>query len=245
MTIDCYITLGTERETVYSAEAAVRDMDTAGVDMAVAAPADREIAVLNQQGNDYILAETRKFPDRLLPACTVNPWYGNKTLDVLHRAVESGAKMLVLDPTVQGFLINDDLVDPVLEKVCEYRIPVYVHTGPHLYGAPWQLVECALRFPDINFIMGHAGSTDYWNDIPHAGSFAPNIYVEASFVRPFLFKSHLETISPEKGIMGSAAPRNNLIFEWKQFRSELNTDSYTCVFGENLAALLELEGPEE
>lgn len=38
MLIDGYVTLGCERETVYSAEELVRDLDAAGVDMAVAAP---------------------------------------------------------------------------------------------------------------------------------------------------------------------------------------------------------------
>ena len=50
MTIDCYVTLGIERETVYRADELVRDLDRAGVDMAVAAPGDREIAIYNEIG---------------------------------------------------------------------------------------------------------------------------------------------------------------------------------------------------
>ena len=47
MKIDGYVTLGRERDTVYRAEDLVRDLDSAGVDYAVAAPGDREIAVIN------------------------------------------------------------------------------------------------------------------------------------------------------------------------------------------------------
>ena len=99
-----------------------------------------------------------------------------------------------------------------------------------------------MRFPDVIFIMGHAGATDFWNDVPYAGSFALNIYLEGSFARPFVFKSPLQAVGPEKGIMGSSAPRNNLVFEWEQYRAELNEDEYSCVFGDNLTRILKLKG---
>jgi uncharacterized protein len=245
MLIDAYLTLGIERETVYSAADLLRDLDRAAVDMAVAAPEDREIAVRNREGNDRILAEAGRHPDRIIPACTVNPWYGRAARDELNRAYEHGARMLVLHPTLQGFLIDDDLADPVVGRAGELGIPVYVHTGPHLYGGPWQLVECALRFPETTFIMGHAGATDFWNDVPNAGKFTPNIYIEGSFARPFIFKSHLDAVGIERGVMGSSAPRNDLVFEWEQHRACMPLEKYGPVFGENAARLLGLKGAGE
>jgi len=242
MKIDGYVTLGTERDTVYSADDLVRDLDRAQVDMAVAAPGDREIAVLNRSGNDFIARAAKWFPDRILPACTVNPWFGNDAVGEFVRAVEQGARILVLHPTIQGFLINDDLADPVVGKASELGVPVYVHTGGHLYGAPWQLVDCAMRFSGVTFIMGHAGATDFWNDIPYAGSFASNVYIEGSFSRPFTFISHLDRAGINRGIMGSSAPRNPLVFEWEQYRKYMPPDTYGPVFGDNLARILGLNG---
>ena len=241
MTIDGYVTLGRERETVYSADDLVRDLDRAGVDMAVAAPADREIAVFNRRGNDFILSEAKKHPDRIIPACTVNPWYGQDGVDELVRTAGLGARLLVLHPTIQGFLINDYLADRVIAKAGELRMVVYVHTGGHLYGAPWQLVDCALRFPGCTFIMGHAGATDFWNDVPHAGSIARNIYIEGSFARPFSFMNHLNAVGVDRGIMGSSAPRNSLVFEWEQYRRYMPPETYGPVFGDTLAKLLGLK----
>jgi len=242
MTIDCYVTLGEERETVYSAETLIRDLDKAGVEKAVIAPADREIAVLNKSGNDFIYNAALKFPDRLIPACTINPWYGVEGITELKRSAERGIQMLVLNPTVQGFLINDELVNDLIATAETYKLPVYVHTGPHLYGAPWQLTDCALRFPDVNFIMGHAGATDFWNDISHACSVTNNIYLEGSLARPFIFKAHIKGIGVERGIMGSAAPRNNLVFEWEQYRTELSDDEFLPVWGDVLASILPGKG---
>jgi len=242
MLIDCYVTIADERETVYSADNLVRDLDIAEVDKAVIAPSDRQIAVYNSRGNNLMRSEADRFPDRLIPSCTVNPWYGGDGIAELDRAARNGARMLVLHPTLQGFLINDDLADPLIEKAAGYNMPVYVHTGPHLYGAPWQLVDCALRFPNVNFIMGHAGATDFWNDVPFAGTFAPNVFIEGSFARPFSFKNHVMKVGAEKGIMGSSAPRNDLVFEWKHYRAELADPEFKCVFGDNLARILTGEG---
>jgi hypothetical protein len=90
--------------------------------------------------------------------------------------------------------------------------------------------------------MGHAGATDFWNDVPHVCSVVNNIYIEGSFARPFIFKSHLLGVGVERGIMGSAAPRNDLIFEWEQYLAELQSDKFTSVFGDTLASILPGKG---
>lgn len=242
MEIDAYVTLGGEYETAYRAEDLVCDMDQAGVDWAVVAPADREMAVFNRQGNDFIHAEAKRFTDRLIPACSINPWYGEDGLSELKRAHEKGARILVLNPTLQGFMMNDGLAEPLIGKAEDLNVPIYVHTGPHLYGSPWQLVDCALMFPHVNFIMGHAGATDYWNDVPSAGKAASNIFIEGSFARPFIFKAHLDAVGVERGIMGSCAPLNNLRFEWEQYRSYMSDIRYRALFGDNMARLLGMKG---
>ena len=245
MRIDCCVTLGKERETVYSAEELVRDLDRAKVDIAVIFPADSETAVFNHRGNDFLLNESQRFPDRLIAACTASPWYGEEAVTEIERAGNAGAKMLVLNPTIQGFLINEDLGNPIIETAGKLGMPVYVHTGPHLYGAPWQLVDCALRFPEITFIMGHSGATDFWNDVIASASFAPNVFIEGSFARPVTFKMHVDGVGPEKGLMGSAAPRNNLVCEWELYEEEFDAVQYKGIFGDNLAKILKLEGDGE
>ena len=57
MKIDCYVTLGSERDTIYGTDKLIRDLDRAGVDMAVAVPADREIALNNRPGNMLVQKE--------------------------------------------------------------------------------------------------------------------------------------------------------------------------------------------
>jgi predicted TIM-barrel fold metal-dependent hydrolase len=243
MTLDAYCVLGVDREFDLTADALLRQMDSAGVERAVIAPVDRALAVHNREGNAFLRAEAAKHPNRLIPACSVNPWYGPAALEELKRALEAGARFVVLHPAVQGFAANDELAWPLLEVAAEARVPVYIHTGAHGHATPWQVVDLAERFPQTDFLMGHCGATDFWNDAIPAGQAAPNLYLEASLARPFSFARYMQALGGERGVMGSFAPLNPLPFEWEQLRALLPPEIWPGVYGENLRRLLEKRGP--
>jgi uncharacterized protein len=242
MTIDGYCTLGVDREYDLDEGALLAAMDRAGVERAIIAAVDRLLAVDNRVGNDLMLRAARAYPERFIPSCAANPWYGDKGLAELHRALSEGARMLVLHPAVQGYQANDELVWPLLEAASAERVPVYVHTGPPGSATPWQVVDLAERFPALDLIVGHCGATDFWNDAAHAGKAQPNVYLESSLARPFIFSLHLEAVGHEKGIMGSSAPLNELEFEWEQMRQVLPLAAQAAVCGGNLSALLGKRG---
>jgi predicted TIM-barrel fold metal-dependent hydrolase len=104
------------------------------------------------------------------------------------------------------------------------------------------VVNLADRYSEVDFIMGHCGATDFWNDVIEAGKAAPNVYLESSFSRPFLFVRYLEEVGIEKGIMGSFAPLNDLRFEWEQMRLSLPPEAVEPVCGGNMRRLLEKGG---
>lgn len=238
MNVDGYCTLGTDRECDLTADELLAAMDAADVQQAVIAPVDRCLAVLNRGGNDFILKAAAAHDDRFIPACTVNPWFGREALAELHRAIDAGARLLVLHPAVQGFQANDELVWPVLEAAQRVGIVVYIHTGPPACATPWQVTDLALRFAGLAFIMGHCGATDFWSDVADAARAAPNVFIEASLARPFVFQRHVECVGRQRGIMGSAAPLNDLVFEWEQMRRVLPPGDWPDVYGENLLGLL-------
>ena len=242
MNIDGYCVLGTGREFDLDAEALVRVMDKSGVDRAVIAPVDRCQAVANREGNDFILSHARKYKDRFIPSCSVNPWYDRKAEDELHRSIAAGARLLVFNPFIQGFQACDELIYPLLELASEEKLPVYIHTGNPGNATPWQLVGLAERYPGLDIIMGHCGATDFWNDVIFAAQAADNIYLEASLARPFVFSGYVKSLKKGKGIMGSFAPVNELSFEWEQMRKVLPEEEWKDVYGGNLKRLLEKRG---
>lgn len=221
MTVDACCAVGVEREYSLTAEGLVREMDGADVELAVVSSPDRCLAVSNREGNELVLAAARSFPDRLLPSCSANPWYGQGAREELRRAFEHGARMLVVAPSLQGFSLSDELLDPLLLEAASARAPVYVHTGAPQGATPFEVALRALRHPELDWIMGHCGATDFWNDAPQAARLAPNIYLESSLARPFIFRSHCLAVGFERGVMGSGAPLSSLRFEWAEMRTTL------------------------
>ena len=238
MNIDGYCTLGVDREFDLTEADLLRAMDAAGVDRAVIAPVDRCMGVHNREGNDSMLRAAAAHPDRFIPAFSVNPWYGDEGAKELKRSIDAGARILVLHPLVQGYQANDELVWPILDELVELPVPVYVHTGPPGNSTPWQVVDLAERYGTVDFIMGHCGATDFWNDVITAGQAAPNVYLESSLARPFVFSDYMKALGAHRGIMGSYAPIDDLCFEWEQMRLELPPQEWGGVYGDNLRRLL-------
>ena len=242
MKIDCCVTLGVDREFDWLAPELLRAMDTCQVERAVITAVDRCLAVDNRTGNDFLLQQVRLHPGRLLASCSANPWFGPDAVNECRRAIGEGARLLVLHPFLQGFLADDELVWPLLELAEREKIPVYMHTGNPGNSTPWQLVSLARRCPQLDLIMGHSGSTDFWNDVNDAASAAPNIYIETSLARPFSIPGRIQALGPGKVIMGSFAPVNDFCFEWDQMTRVLPPEFHTAVLGGNLQRLLEKRG---
>lgn len=234
--LDGYTTLGAG----LTAESLLRDMDCAGVECAVIAPEESELAVFNAEGNERILAEAARAGGRFIPACCVTPWRGAEALAILGRAAEAGARLLVFAPAVQGFMMTDPIVEPLLVCAGALNLPVYVHTGPHSMGAPSQTVLAAQRHPGTRFILGHCGSTDHAWDMGaiarcHLGG---NLYLETSLVRPWVVPRYLELAGEDRVIFGSGAPANDLRFELDQLCGLLPIREHPGLYGGNLRWLV-------
>ena len=116
MIIDACVTLGDERDTILPISDLLKQMDGAGVEQALVQPADRAFVVDNDEGNQAMLQAAASQPDRLIAACTVNPWYGPRAEEVVLRAIQQGARMVVFAPALQGFILGDELLFPVDRK---------------------------------------------------------------------------------------------------------------------------------
>lgn len=239
MILDGYCTLGTDRETRLSPDQLLTQMTNCGVDQAVIAPDDRELALFNAAGNERIARIAEQSNGRLIAACTVSPWHGADAPRLLKSAVDAGARMLVFAPALQGFNPCDELVDPLVEAAASLTLPIYVHTGPHSVGAPTQVVSLALRHPAARFILAHCGSTDYGWDMPTIlGLQLPNVWFELSFVRPWAVANYGKLTDESRLIFASSAPRNNLNFELRQLQQWWPIANHPATYGGNLQRLL-------
>lgn len=216
------------------------EMDALGVDRAVICPTEMYIAVYNREGNDYIIEAVRGHPQRFIGLATVNPWYGYKAIEELERSIKSGLKGLKLHPFLQGFHLTHEVARPIVEACAALGIPVYVHTGTPISSMPFQLAELARGFPEVPFIMGHMGHSDFWRDTIPAASRSDNIYLETSLVAVGLIRDAFEKLGAGRLIFGSDVPHSNLACELEKMSAiEMSGEEQRKVFGENLLSLLD------
>jgi predicted TIM-barrel fold metal-dependent hydrolase len=243
MIVDGYCTPGTERDSNLPVEALLEQMDEAGIGKALIAPEDRELVLAKVNGNDRILCAAKRYPDRLVPACGINPWYGAAAVDELKRCIDRGARMLALAPALQGFIPTDELCDGLLNSAAQLGVPVYIHTGPHGSGGPTQVVLVAEKHPTTKFVIGHCGSTDHAWDMTTIlkNHRLQNLWFELSFVRPWVVRDYIEIGGPSRFIWASSAPRNLPKFELAQLGRFLSPDQYPDIFGGNLCQLLGMD----
>jgi len=208
MIIDAQCNLGEGHRFQVSGRDLLDLMDANQVERAVIAPVDQYVAVYNREGNDFILGQARQHPERFLPLVTANPWFGPQALTELRRGFEAGAVGLKLHPGLQGFQITDEIVRPLVEVAQAYRRPVYFHTGTPVTSMPLQLTELAQRFPEVNFIMGHMGFSDFWNDVADAAKGVRNVYLETSSHWPSFVVDMVRAIGSKRILYGSDHPMN-------------------------------------
>ncbi|MEN6316325.1 MAG: amidohydrolase family protein [Clostridiaceae bacterium] len=214
MVIDAHCHLGKGFEKELQPETLISIMDKNHVEKAVVCPIEQYIAVYNEEGNEYILQQVKKYEDRFIGFAAVNPWYMQKSADMLKKYLEKGLKGLKLNPKLQGFLLNSSLVKPLIRVAEEYRIPVYFHTGTLINSEPFQLRELALEFPKVNFIMGHSGNTDFWTDVAYSVKGVRNIYLETSHNLGIM--GLIDAAGIDRVIFGSNMPRSHQTHELKK-----------------------------
>jgi predicted TIM-barrel fold metal-dependent hydrolase len=237
--VDGHCHLGIGHEYSQTEDELFREMDYYQVDKAVICPVDRCIAVDNREGNDYVLDAARRHPDRLFAFATANPWYGERAVVELRRALDAGARGIKLNPALQGFLLCDELVNPIVELAQARNVPVFFHTGTPAFAQPSQLSELAMRFPNVKFIMGHMGSTDFKMEAVNAGAVSNNIYLDCSWIMPDLVMRAVETVGAERVLFSSDSPLSTLRIEMGARRATPLSDSdRDKVMGSNMLKLL-------
>ncbi|KAA1418288.1 amidohydrolase family protein [Mumia zhuanghuii] len=181
MIIDAHVRLGRGREVVLEPEALITSMDRLGIDKALVAPDERCIAVDDREGNDRVAAAAAASGGRLIPYAVANPWRGARAVDELRRARDAGARALCVDSVLQGFDLLDGLLDPLLEFARDAGWFVYVRTGTPPSALPLPLASLARRFPDVAFVMGRSGATDFWIDAAPALRYAGNLFGDTCY----------------------------------------------------------------
>lgn len=157
-----------------------------------------------QLANDALAEMVRKYPGRIEGFCTVNPASMEEAAAEVERCVNqlrlSGVK---LHPWLQAFSVTHLGMRLIMETAGLLHVPVLFHDGTPPYSTPRQITWLAMKYPNTQVILGHAGLSDFWRDASDIARLHPNIWLQPSAAPPVTICAAMEGAGPDRILFGS------------------------------------------
>ena len=141
----------------------LRIMDAAGIDKSCVSP---PIISDHWRANEYTVNFVAAHPDRFIGVAFVTPHYPEEVVPVLEMAFgQQGLAFIKIYPDFFGKPIDDEAYVPVFEFADERGLMVKSHAtfpfDPEGTTIPGRFSALSNRFPNVTWILAHAGSTEY------------------------------------------------------------------------------------
>jgi uncharacterized protein len=176
----------------------VKQMDAAGIDVAVVLPLDWELGLKQEQEvpinliHERYAAIAKANPGRFVIFAGFDPQRPD-VVDRFEWAIKTlGMRGLKLYPPT-GFYPYDERVYPLYERCEAWGLPVLVHTGGTIgalrprFASPVYLQDVQADFPRLMIWMGHAGGTYWWEEAVSVAEQAAHSYLELSNWEEFAY----------------------------------------------------------
>lgn len=156
-----------------------------------------------RSANDRTLAAAARSGGLLIPFVRLDLAEG--PVEEAVRCLDRGARGIKLHPRAQGFLLNDDRLEPIFALAAERRLPILIHGGRGLPPIAADLARLVERHPDARLIIAHGGIADLAS---LAGAFAghPSVYFDTSVWSAVDALDLYGRVSPEQVLYASDYP---------------------------------------
>jgi predicted TIM-barrel fold metal-dependent hydrolase len=232
--------LGTD-ERQFLGPQMVAALDEAGVDATVTfsvANPSSDYSVENQA----VLAAAKAYPSRLIPFARMNPHHEDRAAASVKGYVEAGVRGLKFHSQLDAFPINDPvLVRPILEEANKYGLLALFHSGESWTSTPGLILDLALDYKNITFIIGHMGQFGFDTEAMFIARRAENIYLDTSeHYPPIRIRHAVNAVGKDRVMFGSDTPFVPLRLEVDKIvrYSQLSDDELDAILGLNLLRLL-------
>jgi predicted TIM-barrel fold metal-dependent hydrolase len=198
--------------------------------------------------NAAVAAVVARHPRRLLGWIFLNPRDNPGVLDELERwRAAPGMIGIKLHPHWHDY--RTDLLDPVLARAQELRLPVMIHLG---FGPRGDYRAIAARFPRLVVIAAHAGFPFYRSLWAHRRD-CPNLYVDLSspYINEPLARGAVAAMGAARCLYGTDSPYGfhaddgsydyDAIKRWVE-RLPVSTAERERVFSSNFCEILAASG---
>ncbi|MCL4516127.1 MAG: amidohydrolase family protein [Firmicutes bacterium] len=217
-------------------------MDKAGIDKAVVATY-ANLPGFNPTAMEYVANAVNKYPERLIPYVRLDPWYGDRAIEVLVEAVEKfnfkGVKFHPVHYTLHPY--GEQTVN-IIKKAADYDIPVMFHCSDEEMSLPLQIELAVKKVPEAKVICAHLGGYFHNNDVVRMAATYENLYVDTcEFPYPKYIKKVVEQAGAEKVLFGTDLPTTNPFVEMEKIKlAGVTEEQEKMIFGGNIARILKL-----
>lgn len=122
---------------------------------------------------------------------------------------ELGFVAIKLHPEAYCCASNAPQARKIYETARALKVPVMIHTGNGVIQAlPSLAIPMALEYPDLTFVLAHAGGGMFGAEALVAAQVCPNIYLETSWCPVFVVKDMAKKLGCQRLMFGTDNPDN-------------------------------------
>ncbi len=162
---------------------------------------DREPAF--RAANDRTLAAAERSEGLVVPFVRLD--LGEQPIEEATRCLDLGARGIKLHPRAQGFLLDDQRLEPVFALAAERRVPILIHGGRGLPPIAENLRRLHDSYPEASLIIAHAGIADL-AALSECFSGRPGVYFDTSVWSAIDLLDMLARVAPGQMLYASDYP---------------------------------------
>jgi predicted TIM-barrel fold metal-dependent hydrolase len=204
---------------------------------------DREPAF--RAANDRTLAAAERSEGLLVPFVRLD--LAAEPIEEATRVLDRGARGIKLHPRAQGFLLDDQRLEPVFALAAERRVPILIHGGRGLPPIAAHLRKLHEAYPDASLIIAHAGIADL-AALSECFAGRPGVYFDTSVWSAIDLLDMFARISPGQVLYASDYPYGQqpgaLLLALRTARLARLSDDEVCdMLGRSAARIADGEAP--
>ena len=205
--------LGSDAAATHTIPNLVAELDEVGFEQAATLPIAAGLPFGDDLADRWLSAiESSDFGDRLIPFASVHPNDKN-AIKLLRQFAERGVRGVKFHPEMQRFYPDDPRAMALYQECGDLGLPIIFHAGRSGIEPKWMrsypmiqhFEEPALRFPKVQFLLGHAGARDVDEAIKLARKHS-NIWLEITGQGVTKLDEILREVGSERILFGSDWP---------------------------------------
>lgn len=155
---------------------------------------------------------------------------------------ELGFVAIKLHPEAYCCAANAPQAQKVYKAAQKLGVPVMIHTGNGVTSAlPSLVIPAALDYPDVKFVLAHAGGGMFGSEALVAAQICPNIYLETSWCPVYVVKSFAEKLGCHRLMLGTDNPDNVGVELAKHRALHLSEDDLSWCLGRTAQTVFNLK----